>query len=75
MTPLKTLSGLTFASDEKHFDWQHFLSTEETVAKFKNVHKILVENHYDVIMVDRGARKVCVIQTCRWMDARDWVRS
>lgn len=43
-------------------------STEEsgTVAKFQRVYEILRNYKYDVMMVDRGARKVCVCQTCRW---------
>lgn len=43
-------------------------STEEsgTVAKFDRVFHILQNYDYDVIWVNRGARKVCVSQTCQW---------
>ena len=34
-------------------------SGKDTETKFRAVHKILLENHYDVLMVEAGARKVC----------------
>ena len=35
------------------------LLAEETETKFRAVHQLLVENHYEVLMVDAGARKRC----------------
>ena len=34
-------------------------SGKDTETKVCAVHKILLENHYDVLMVEAGARKVC----------------
>ena len=32
---------------------------EDTENKFRAVKKLLVENHYEVLMVDAGAEKIC----------------
>ena len=35
------------------------LLAEETETKFRAVHQLLVENQYEVLMVEAGARKTC----------------
>ena len=60
-------TGVTRTENRINASYSRTVSVEVTsVAKFQQVHTILDENHYDVMMVDRGARKVCAIQTCQW---------
>ena len=35
------------------------LVAEDTENKFRAVRKLLVENHYEVLMVEAGAEKIC----------------
>ena len=50
-------------------------SWEDTENKFRAVHKLLLENHYDVMMVEAGAEKICTahFDPCCQTHAQDWM--
>ena len=36
------------------------LVAEDTEMKFRAVHKLLMENHYEILMVEAGVEKICL---------------